>query len=152
MENYNTDNILEKPELIIKKLEKWFQKVINSEPTMGHIYLEKICNKIDSSIITGNFDILHEKSGIIPIKVHKFEKFNDQIIKNGKFIKLLVVIGISIDFRKIIEDFRKNGTKIVIFAYNEMSIPHFVKDDDYVIIGDLHKNLKKLYKMIVENK
>jgi hypothetical protein len=147
--NYNTEKVLNNPNNIIKKLESWFKKVINSKPTTGHIYLQKICKITNSSIITGNFDILHEQTGIIPIKIHKYNNYKNDLKKNKKYIKLLVVIGINEDFLQQIEYYRKNKTKIVIFVLNKLSIPDYVKQDDYIIIGDLHKNLKLLYKKLL---
>ena len=147
--NYNTEKVLNNPNNIIKKLESWFKKVINSKPTTGHIYLQKICKITNSSIITGNFDILHEQTGIIPIKIHKYNNYKNDLKKNKKYIKLLVVIGINEDFLQQIEYYRKNKTKIVIFVLNKLSIPDYVKQEDYIIIGDLHKNLKILYKKIL---
>jgi hypothetical protein len=145
---YNTQTILQNPNNLIIKLEKWFQKIINSKPTSGHRFLQKICRLTDSSIITGNFDVLHEKSGIIPIKVHKYKNYNKDLKLNKKYIKILIVIGVNVDFMEQIETFRKNGTKIIIFALNKSSIPDYVKEDDCIIIGDLHKNLKMLYEYL----
>jgi NAD-dependent SIR2 family protein deacetylase len=147
--NYNTEKVLNNPSNIIKKLESWFKKVINSKPTIGHIYLQKICKITNSNIITGNFDMLHEQTGIIPIRVHKYNNYKNDFKKNKKYIKLLVVIGISMDFLQQIEYYRKNKTKIVIFVLNKLSIPDYVKQGDYIIIGDLHKNLKLLYKKLL---
>lgn len=141
--------MLNNPNNIIKKLESWFKKVINSKPTIGHIYLQKICKITNSNIITGNFDMLHEQTGIIPIRVHKYNNYKNDFKKNKKYIKLLVVIGISMDFLQQIEYYRKNKTKIVIFVLNKLSIPDYVKQGDYIIIGDLHKNLKLLYKKLL---
>jgi hypothetical protein len=132
--NYNTEKVLNNPNNIIKKLESWFKKVINSKPTTGHIYLQKICKITNSSIITGNFDILHEQTGIIPIKIHKYNNYKNDLKKNKKYIKLLVVIGINEDFLQQIEYYRKNKTKIVIFVLNKLSIPDYVKQEDYIII------------------
>jgi len=146
--NYNIEKVLNNPSNIIKKLELWFKKVINSKPTTGHIYLQKICKITNSSIITGNFDILHEQTGIKPIKIHKYNNYKNDLKKNKKYIKLLVVIGINEDFLQQIEYYRKNKTKIVIFVLNKLSIPDYVTKEDYIIIGDLHKNLKLLYKYI----
>ena len=150
--NYNTEKVVNNPNNIIKKLESWFKKVINSKPTTGHRYLQKICKITNSSIITGNFDTLHEQTGIIPIKIHKYNNYKNDVKKNKRYIKLLVVIGINEDFLQQIEYYRKNKTKIVIFALNKSSIPHYVKPNDYIIIGDLHKNLKLLYKKMMNNK
>ena len=57
----------------------------------------------------------------------------------------LIVIGVNVDFIEQIETFRKNKTKIIVFALNKSSIPNYVISDDCIIIGNLHKNLRMLY-------
>jgi hypothetical protein len=143
---YDTKKILLYPDKIINKLEKWFMKVINSNPTIGHKSLKKICNITNSGLITGNFDNLHLKSGIIPINIQKNKNYRIDLKKNIKKIKLLVVIGVNADF--VDHNFyRKNGVKIVVFVLNKDTIPSFITSSDYIIFGDLHENLYNLYKL-----
>jgi hypothetical protein len=58
-----------------------------------------------------------------------------------------VVIGANADFINY-NFFRKNGVKIVIFVLNKDTIPSFIKSNDYIIFGDLHKNLYNLYQLL----
>jgi len=142
---YNIEKILLHPDKIINRFEKWFMKAIYSNPTIGHKSLKTICKITNSGLITGNFDNLHSKSGIIPINV---QRNNYDLKKNIKKIKLLVVIGVDRDFVNH-EFFRKNGVKIIIFALNKNTIPYFAKDEDYIILGDLHKNLYNLNRLLL---
>jgi hypothetical protein len=161
---YDTKKILLYPDKIINKLEKWFMTVIYSNPTIGHKSLKKICNITNSGLITGNFDNLHLKSGIIPINIQKNNNYEIDLKKNIKKIKLLVVIGVfsyaSYGYDKspvyyVNADFvdhnfyRKNGVKIVVFVLNKDTIPSFVTSDDYIIYGDLHSKLEIYRKFTV---
>lgn len=143
---YNIEKILLHPDKVINKLEKWFMKVIYSNPTIGHKSLKNICKITNSGLITGNFDNLHLKSGIIPINM---QRNRYDLKKNIKKIKLLVVIGVNTDFVNH-DFFRKNGVKIIIFALNKNTIPNFAKNEDYIILGDLHKNLYNLNRLLLK--
>ncbi len=148
--NYNIENILQSPSKVINKFETWFGFFFSAIPTKGHVSLKNICELTNSSIITGNFDMLHQKSGIVPFRIqgHIRKYYIEDRDVNASQIKLLVCIGMSTDFREEVKYYRDIGTIIVIFVLSENTIPTFRMPDDYIVIGDIHKNLIKLERIL----
>jgi hypothetical protein len=146
----DSKDVFENSKNIIKLFTEWFDGMLNATPSIGHKMIKNICEKTHSGLITGNFDMLHQKSGIIPFRIQgHFNKYYEKEKKNNlKKIKLLIVIGYSIDILKQVSLFRNLGAIIIVFVYDKNNIPNFVESTDYVIFGDLHKNLTKLWKVI----
>jgi len=144
--NYNIEDIIRSPNEVINKFEIWFGLFFSAIPTKGHVSLKNICELTNSSIITGNFDMLHQKSGIVPFRFqgHIRKYYVEDRDVNASQIKLLVCIGMRTDFREEVKYYRDIGTIIVIFVLSENTIPTFRMPDDYIVIGDIHKNLIEL--------
>ena len=148
--NYNIEDILRSPNKVINKFENWFGLFFSAIPTKGHVSLKNICELTNSSIITGNFDMLHQKSGIVPFRIqgHIRKYYVEDRDVNASQIKLLVCIGMSTDFREEVKYYRDIGTIIVIFVLSENTIPTFRMPDDYIVIGDIHENLIELERIL----
>jgi len=148
--NYNIEDIIRDPSEVINKFKNWFGLFFSAIPTKGHISLKNICELTNSSIITGNFDMLHQKSGIVPFRVqgHVRKYYVEDRGMNSSQIKLLVCIGMSTDYREEVKYYRDIGTIIVIFVLSENTIPTFRMPDDYIVIGDIHENLIELERIL----
>ena len=147
IQQYTTKEILISPQIILQKFEHWFSLVIDSEPTEAHFAIKNIAKKINSSVITGNFDMLQQKTGLIPFRIqgHIYPKYRENFKKNSSKIEVLFVIGCGVDIRGQIAEFRKTNSnlKVVAILY-DLKIPAYLKKNDFVVFGDLNKILPQL--------
>ena len=93
--------------------------------------------------------MLQQKTGLIPFRIqgHLFPLYKKSFQKHAKSVKLLFIVGTSLDIRGQIAAFRQINPDIKIVALlfdEEGTIPTYMKSGDNVIFGDAHQILPQI--------
>ncbi len=152
IKKHTTEEVILNPRIILDRFERWFDYFFTANPTKAHRAITNICRKIQCGVITGNFDMLQQKTGLIPFRIqgHLFQKYKEDFDRNGSKIELLFVVGMSHDIRGQIDEFRRKNPSLKILAllYDE-KIPSYIQNEDYFLFGDANEILPKLYQEMI---
>lgn len=113
---------------IYKKLDSMF---IESEPTQTHWIIKDLCDLYGFTLITGNFDGLHEKTGIQPI----FQNTDEVLIPELDSYDILLTVGLSVGIGKVAEEYHTGNPNGSIVAINNVA-PGYLNNKDYFIEGE----------------
>ena len=142
-------NLLENREKLVKVMQEFLNAVVHAKPTPAHYALTKIVMKKSCQIMTGNFDFLHEKSGVkaYNVEMNSFEKdWNEKVIKE---IDAIICIGTSNDFNAILGKYKKFNPDGVIIAINKEQ-PDYLGSEDFLITGDIQKIIPELAELLID--
>lgn len=139
IKKYTAQEVLLNPRIIFDRFDPWFERFFTAKPTLAHIAIRNICKTINCSVITGNFDMLQQKTGLIPFRIqgHIYPKYKEDFSKNSAKINLLFVVGASIDIRGQIANFRKSNKELKVIALlYDKKIPTYMKCITSIIFSD----------------
>ncbi len=137
------------PEELVSKVLAFYLSAKMSPPTSAHYALANLAKEKNSQVLTGNFDLLHERSGIIPYRVFYRDIETDLTTENLRDVDVILTIGMGKDIRGILEKYKKANPNGRIVAINP-EIPRYlgendlyIQDDAQQIIPDLVENIKR---------
>ncbi len=141
-------NAMHNPELLVQKILAFYRATKLSQPTPAHRAVAGLAKYKNCQILTGNFDLLHERSGVIPIRVFSDSMEQDLTADRLREVDMIVYIGASRDIRGTIDRYKKAKPEGVVVAINQ-EIPRFLTDQDFVLLGDIQEILPLLQQQLM---
>lgn len=141
---------LNSPEIIGQHINEFFEKFVQAQPTPAHDALTQLAQAKNTHIITSNFDLLHEKAGIVPYKAKQVERAQYERDWSPEFIATVdavVCIGSREDFMDLLTRYKKYNSAGMIIAINREQ-PYYLGSGDFLVSGDIQELLPKLAKTI----
>ena len=138
---------LKSPAQVSKKFSEFCNSAFTAEPTPGHMAVANIISQRRISLITENFDFLHERSGLLPF--HADEEISQTKINPDWLTEIdyFICLGLQHDDRGLLALFKKQNPAGKIIALN-ISHPTYLSESDYLLKVDLQSFLPKLYESI----
>jgi NAD-dependent deacetylase len=139
--------VLKNPEKIIEIWKEFQEKFSKSSPTPAHWALKDLALTMNAKIFTENYDNLHEKTGIKPIRPevsYLKENLRPEWLKE---IEIVVTLGLSHDDRGFLGWYKKCNPQGKILAI-DLKPPPYLDEEDIFLEGDLQKLVPELTKKI----
>ena len=143
----NTDDFLHRamhdPEANLASLQKFRKAITELLPTSAHEAIQKLAREKKCQVLTENSDLLHERSGIRPLRVSGEwlrENVREEWLKD---VDAVVTVGLSADDRGILAWYKKHNPKGKIIAINRKQ-PDYVGSGDVVVEGDAQEILPEI--------
>lgn len=144
-----TLNAIDHPELLVEHVLAFYRSGRESTPTKAHYALANIARCINAPLITGNFDLLHQKTGLTPYDIWSKdypESISDDFLRSTD---LVVCIGMSHDIRSFLARYKTIHPKGKIAAL-DLESPPFLGKEDYFLQGDVQTTLIELEKTVFQ--
>jgi NAD-dependent SIR2 family protein deacetylase len=134
---------LHHPEQVVTKILSFVATGRDAPPTAAHHALKALSQRIGCQIVSGNFDRLHERTGIRPYRLSDHKWTRELTVSDYKEIDLIVCLGMSHDIDGFLASYKQNnpGGRLLAVDYKT---PDFLGSDDYFLEGDLQKLLPVL--------
>lgn len=136
-------NAMHNPEKLVKKILEFYRTAKRYSPTPAHHALASLAKAKKCQILTGNFDLLHERSGVIPLRVFDEEVQQELTKENLKDVEMLIYIGVSRDICNVARLYKEANPEGVIVAINQ-EMPTFLGENDRILLGDIQELIPKL--------
>jgi NAD-dependent deacetylase len=136
------------PKAITNAFAQFCISAINTLPTAAHYALHELAHIKNTSIVTENVDLLHQRTGSIPVFTHS-DEMHAVTPADLKEIDIIVCIGLSHDdcgFLRYYKESNPNGLLIALNLEQPAYISHkdlMVKEDIQLILPKLAKAMKK---------
>lgn len=138
-----TKKALHQPEDLVIQILRFYQKARDESPTAAHASLARIVCHKSCQVLTGNFDLLHERSGIVPLRVYlPLEVLHPQWLKE---VDYLICIGMSRDIAHVIEQYKQANPHGYLIAIDKTP-PTFLQERDYYLGGDAQELVPQIEK------
>lgn len=125
----------------LKKAKEFKDSLYYTKPSTSHWLIAEISKKYNIGLATGNFDGLHEKTGVKAI----FQNDEEIVIPDLDKYDVLVTIGLSENgIGKVVDVFKESQDNKKIIAINTM-LPKYITEKDYFIEGDADHILTRLW-------
>lgn len=124
----------------IEKIQAYNQLIFNKSPSRSHWIISDICKTYGISLVTGNFDGLHEKTGIDSV----FQNNEEVVIHDLGQYEMLITIGLGDEgIGRVADVFRQRSANATIVAINTI-MPNYLMEHDYFIQGHSDDILNQL--------
>ena len=137
--------IVNNPELSLKRFSKFCKTMYLSKPTKAHRALAAIAELKAAQILTENEDLLHEGTGIKPIRINAI-KFKGEVEPEWlENIDYIVCIGLSRDDKGFLSwylDHNPHGNIIAI----DFAQPDYLSGIGFWVKGDVQEILPRLHR------
>jgi NAD-dependent deacetylase len=143
--------VLKSPEEVIEAWKGFQEKFRKSSPTPAHWSLKDLALMMKAKIFTENYDNLHEKTGIKPIRPEASylkENIRPEWLRE---IEMVVTLGLSHDDRGFLGWYKKCNSQGKILAI-DLKPPSYLGEEDIFLEGDLQKVVPELARKIKEFK
>jgi hypothetical protein len=137
-------NVKKSPREYIQILDNFFKKCERAEPTKAHIALHNIISKTESLLITENLDLLHQKSGDIPLTRGNFSTSHMEFSKSD----YVVTIGLASDESGLLNLYKKLNPNGVIIAININENIEYLSNEDFVLRKDAQIAIPEMLNLI----
>lgn len=141
-------DVLNNPHIPESIILEFYRQARENKPTEAHYALTHLALKKNCQILTGNFDRLHERTGIRPYRVFYENIDTDFLAKDWQEIDILITIGSSFDFAGIINRYKHFNTEAKVLAINRQ-IPDYLDAGDYFLNADIQEALPIIQKNII---
>jgi NAD-dependent SIR2 family protein deacetylase len=138
------NNVTKNPEKYIQILNNFFKKCEMAEPTRAHIALHSIISKTGSLLITENIDLLHQKSGDIPLTRGNFSESHEELADAD----YVVAIGLSSDESGLLRLYKKLNPNGIIIAINTSKNIEYLSNKDFILQKDAQVIISEMLKWI----
>ena len=142
-------NWLHDPGKNVKSLAQSYEPMFTLEPTPAHHALAQLAFHLQTQILTGNFDMLHEKSGIKAIQI-KDSVEQDLTQEVAEQVGAIICIGSRDDFGAVLGRYKRLNPLGSIVAINKGQ-PDYIGSEDFFVQGDVQELLPRLAKLVVGN-
>lgn len=139
-----TRNFINNPQVIFDVWNK-FIKSLDNPPTEAHKSLAQLAQKLNSKILSENFDRLQEGSGVEAIRISGpwlKENIQPEWLKD---IDAVITISLSYDDRGFLSWYKENNLNGKIIAIN-LGQPSYLGSEDSLLKGDCQKVVPELEK------
>jgi NAD-dependent SIR2 family protein deacetylase len=144
---------LRNPEHIVAAMHWFYGQCLQGKPTPAHkAVAEYMQGSNRCQLFTENLDMLHEHSGIVPMRVgdplvFKTVVTSDLLQKTDVF----VCIGLSHDDRGLLGYYKHHNPQGIIVAL-DLERPAYIGKSDYFLHGDAQELLPELVKNLANKK
>lgn len=135
-------NRMQNAEAILNCFKQFFAAAFTAQPTKAHTALAQLALTNKCQVLTENFDLLHERSGIHPYKflakgIARFDAdFGTESLRD---IDAIICIGMQNDNRGLLAKYKELNPAGTIVAF-DLKRPQFIVDNDDVLVeGDLQQ-------------
>lgn len=146
-----TDAALANPKELAHRIKKFHDACFNSPPSAAHQALKEIALHKMCQIVTENLDYLHQRSGVMPYRVHADYLQNDIDPSTLKEIDYLICMGLSHDDRGFIGWYKKHHPEGKIIAI-DLGFPTYLASEDFLLQGDLQEVIPRQLSCITQPK
>lgn len=134
------------PDYLLNVYNNFLNSIKIAKPNYNHYILKKIINEYGGILLTENMDVLHEKSGIMPIKVFKDNIDNIKYYIAKSKVKILVILGASnLQCIEILDYSIKHHFEINLVSFNPLNnkglIYNYYSYDITTFLINLYKKL-----------
>jgi len=139
-----TRNCINNPQVIFEVWNKFIEN-LDSPPTEAHKSLAQLAQKLNSKILSENFDHLQEGSGVKSIRISSpwlKENIQPEWLKD---IDAVITVGLSYDDRGFLGWYKENNLNGKIIAIN-LGQPSYLGSEDSLLKGDCQKVVPELEK------
>jgi NAD-dependent SIR2 family protein deacetylase len=140
-------SVLNNPKKVQNIFKKFCRSAFEHKPTKAHYALAKIVKIKQTKILTENFDLLQERTGIKPYHTENATLKKDINPKWFGEIDAIICVGLSYDDRGLLTWYKTNNPSGKIISLN-LKQPRYLGEDDFLVKGDLQKILPKIRKQI----
>lgn len=139
--------VLNDPETAQNQFRQFCQSAFENEPSQAHQSLAELAKFKSTKILTENFDLLQERTGIKPYHTEGASLKKDIDPKWFSDIDAIVCVGLSLDDRGLLAWYKANNPsgKIISLDLNQ---PTYLGEEDFLVKGDLQKILPEVEKQI----
>ena len=136
----NVQKIIAHSDEILRAIERFCEDSVSAQPSVGHYAIVDLSQKKQCAIFTENIDLLHQKSGILPLMVNGNLKKDRQYFQE---IDAIICVGLSYDDRGLLSLYKDNNPNGLIIAIN-LHQPNYLGSEDLLVTGDLQEILPAL--------
>lgn len=136
----NFENLIQNKAVILDIWNYFINSFYHSNPNEWHHHIAKICKEKHIILFTENYDKLHQKTWINPIKnINKSidNQDNQEYFRNLDFI---ITVGLRQDDRWFLWLYKKLNPNGKIISLN-LDKSEYLSDNDYLLKWDLHETL-----------
>jgi NAD-dependent SIR2 family protein deacetylase len=140
-------NWLHNPKKNIEALASSYEPIFTLEPTPAHHALAQLAFHKQAQILTGNFDMLHEKSGIKAVQI-KDSVEEDLTQEVAEQVDAIVCIGSRDDFGAVLGRYKRLNPLGLIIAINKEQ-PDYIGNEDFFVQGDVQELVPRLAELVI---
>lgn len=141
-------SVLNNPKKVQNLFKKFCRSAFEHKPTKAHRALAEIVKIKQTKILTENFDLLQERTGIKPYHTENSTLKKDIDPKWFGEIDAIICVGLSYDDRGLLTWYKTNNPSGKIISL-DLKQPTYLGEDDFLVKGDLQKILPKIRKQTV---
>lgn len=135
------------PKNMAEQIKRFHDACFNSPPSNAHYALKELSLLKNCQIVTENLDYLHQRSGIMPYRVHARHLREEVDPSTLTKIDYLICIGLSYDDRGFIGWFKKHHPDGKIISI-DLNTPSYLDSEDFLLQGDLQEIVPRLHEKL----
>ncbi|MBT4595236.1 hypothetical protein HOD08_05160, partial [bacterium] len=143
------ENLMDGGDKNIATLSKFLDALKNANPTPAHLALTTLARHKKTQVLTGNFDCLHEASGIKPYMIDSENIKEDLTDFVANKIDCIVCIGLSYDFQGILHLYKSLNPNGTIIAINKET-QSYLGNEDHLVKGDIQEIVPEIARQITK--
>ncbi len=125
-------------EKLILRCKEFTRLCLESEPTVAHHALAKGVKEGLFELATENLDLLHEKSGVDPVRIDAARIRQGADLNRLAEVDYLISVGLSRDDKGLISWYKTQNPNGKIVALN-LTKPSYLGSEDLLFKGDLQR-------------
>lgn len=127
----------------LAKARQYVSAFTQSEPNRAHWAIAELCKTHGWQLATGNFDGLHEKTGVTPI----FQNTDQVVISDLGSYDVLITVGLEEGIGKVADEYRQVNPRGRIIAINQEP-PSYLEASDVFVPGSGDEVLEDIRRML----
>lgn len=126
----------------IEYMKHFYTQCLHGNPTPAHWSLASLLRNTEHwSLLTENLDMLHERSGIIPLHRNDSDWLQRAVSPEDlKKIDCVVAIGLAQDESSFLAWYKQHNPRARIIAFN-LERPGYIGTSDGIVLGDVQNTL-----------
>lgn len=134
---------------VLDAFTQFCQKAFTVPATQAHDSLARIALHKKTQIMTENFDLLHQRSGIMPFELlmNTAELRNNVSPNDLQKIDAIICIGLSHDDRGFLGWYKRHNPRGIIIAF-DIASPSYLGKEDFLVTGDAQETIPALEQLI----
>ncbi len=142
--------ILMDPESFLIPMDRFFRACLYGTSTKAHAAITSILQCKQDGLLTENFDFLHERSGIDPLKCAQEDWLRNIASEDLKQIEVIIAVGLAHDERGFLKWYKTENPHGIIVAINREQ-PTYLGQEDYLMLGDAQEILPNVAEHIISH-
>lgn len=124
------------PSLTAANIKIFHDACFASPPTKAHFAVQELACLYKTQVVTENLDYLHERTGIMPYRIHADHLRTAVDPSSLKEIDYIICLGLSYDDRGFLGWYKKHHPNGKIISI-DLKQPSYLGDEDFFLPGDL---------------